>query len=317
MLGRHTPMIIPGRQRRGFTLIELLVVIAIIGLLMGMLVPALSGARQRGIGAKCAAQLRGLGQGLTMYAFQHRDVLVPGRLPKVDNDNWYSDIKGGRKYRPTYLAMMGSNIGVQPFDDPAPSRNTIDRFGQRGDRQDYSNAFFVCPKTADWTDERNGSYGYNYQFLGNSRLLDAGDIHSFKNWPVIATRIRDPAGTIAVADCMGTAASYAPRERVIYDNNSRMLRRFGNEGFNLDPPRVDPGNGEMAGFTSSPQARSAADPRHLGRASTLFVDGHTESLTLEQMGYELLPDGTIGLDGNNTMWSGKRTDVAWTPGYEL
>jgi len=68
---------------------------------------------------------------------------------------------------------------------------------------------FVCPSVAEWTNERNGSYGYNYQFSGNARLSTPGDIHAFKNWPVALGHIGDTART--VADCMGTAKSSTPR----------------------------------------------------------------------------------------------------------
>ncbi len=297
-------------KQAAFSLIELLVVVSVIGLLMSILVPSLSKARQQARGVKCLAQLRVLGQGITMYAMENRDVLVPGRLPKIDDCHWQKDVAGGLKYRPTFLAVMGAQVGIPAFDDPKTCRTETDMFGEPGDRQNYSNPIFVCPQVSSWTDERNGSYGYNYQFLGNSRLRDSDDIESFKNWPIVATRIRSPSGTVAVADCMGTAASYPPGERGVYVNNSRDEFRFGNEGFNLDPPRVDPENGEMASL--SQRHRTAADTRHRNRANVLFVDTHAEALTLKKLGYQTLPDGSIGFDGNNTLWSGNGRNVVWT-----
>ena len=163
---------------------------------------------------------------------------------------------------------------------------------------------------SNWTDERNGSYGYNYQFLGNSRLRDREDIHSFKNWPVLTTRIRVPSATVAVADCMGTAAAFPPRQRGQYEDDSRDSFRLGNEGFNLDPPRVDPERGEMAEFDN--KLRSAADPRHRGQVNVLWADAHANPQTLEQLGYQPNPDGSIGMEGSNRLWSGDRRDVAWT-----
>ena len=313
-------------RRRGpaaFTLLELLVVVAVIGLLISILLPALSSARTQARAAKCLANLHVLGQGLVLYVDENRDVLPPGRLPKIDDYNAHAMLYGRIKYRPTFVAMMSQSVGVPPFDDPMPCKTDWDQFGERGDRQNYSYEAYVCPSVPEWTDERNGSYGWNYHFLGNSRLFDSEVLDSYKNWPVQLSWIRYPGRTVAVGDGMGTAAAYPPNERQPYEENERppyeadlkIAECFGNEGFNLDPPRIDLENGEIAGYNYDPPRRSAADPRHAGNANVLWVDGHANARTLQQLGYQFESDGSIGLDGENLQWSGNGLDVPWTPEF--
>jgi prepilin-type N-terminal cleavage/methylation domain-containing protein len=65
-------------RRRGFTLIELLAVIAIIALLMAILMPVASAARERGQRAVCLNNLRQLTMAWIVYADQHDTKLVCG-----------------------------------------------------------------------------------------------------------------------------------------------------------------------------------------------------------------------------------------------
>ena len=61
-------------KRHGFTLIELLVVIAIIGILAGLVLPALRNARQAGLRAKCMNH--------------ERQLFLAARMFADDNDGW-------------------------------------------------------------------------------------------------------------------------------------------------------------------------------------------------------------------------------------
>ena len=57
-----------GEKARGFTLVEMLVVITIIGVLAGLLLPAISRAREAARSAQCKSNLKNFGVGLTKHA---------------------------------------------------------------------------------------------------------------------------------------------------------------------------------------------------------------------------------------------------------
>lgn len=76
--------------RRGFTLVELLVVVGIIALLIAILMPALSKAREVAESAQCLSNLRQVGLALRMYANDHNDVIPQAEAYTGDTYyEWY------------------------------------------------------------------------------------------------------------------------------------------------------------------------------------------------------------------------------------
>ena len=105
-----------------FTLIELLVVISIISLLISILLPALSSARERASFVQCASNLRGVGTANLLYAQDHHDLLAPNR--SIGQGSYTADLTWRQRFGALLLLeqsyMTAGEILHSPSDKARP-----------------------------------------------------------------------------------------------------------------------------------------------------------------------------------------------------
>ncbi len=287
--------------RRAFTLVELLVTIGIIAVLIGILLPVVSRARQQAITVQCASNLRQLAVGWTYYANAFGGTSCPMRLPEpVGAATGIQDLGQGPHYRPRWFDILGAQLKAYAYRKPPRT--------EEDDEQPIDNLVFLCPAEPDWRNGRNYTYGYNYQFLGNPRTGSSGRYIKF---PVRVGTLRS-AETVMAADSMGTAAGKGKSSRTAYrTDGSADLFALANHGYTIDPPRLTATSDYCEDDARTPADRSAPDPRHQGRANVAFCDGHVEAMVMQDLGYVVRQDGSVAADGpgtTNRLFSGSGRD---------
>ena len=232
----------------GFTLLELLVVVAVIGLLLALLLPALSAASEAGRAAVCGMNLNQLGYGSIAYSHQQND-----RLP-------YYGPKGIITVRPANLEWWPTQVarGMENFE-PGIYRCPSDPYPRRLGLFLYQGTAYMADRPRGRPDARH-HLTLDLTYRGPCELVD------FRPNPPVARKVTDwnrPYDVIQLIEASGM------RNRFKRVNLYKTIDCFRIPNLILMGPSVS--------------KRNSTWVRHLGVTNVLFIDGHVETEAPEKI----------------------------------
>lgn len=300
------------RHSTGFSLIELLVVVAMIALLLAILLPSLSGARDQARAAMCGSSLKQIGLAATAYGQEHHGWMVGS--PNTSGNGARPGFAAGA-YTPT--ANHDHYPALHVFDWASP---LLKEFGARAPRdfkQRYTAAVTVVPQCSS---NRRRTGPVNFPDLVD--LIPADTLAPSYAISRFFTYVGDKAQTGQVAGTLWWHEDCVPPR---YTPKLDCIAQAAYKAFLADAHIVSKTQGEIAnanwGFSSQGAWRAHDDGpvtyrgdflreemwRHRGTINIAAFDGHVER---QREGDSSANDGK-GSDARRARWwfpSGTKTE---------
>lgn len=220
-------------KSKAFTLIELLVVISIIALLIAILLPALSKARESAQGIQCASNIRQAFMAMTYYCDDHNGLYpatnyqVPNASNTVLDRTWFWALYYNERYVKHNLTKRYSNNAVAWLGHEL---NCPTETSYIGYWYDQSNAEY-----------QSSNFGLNYQLY--NRLFPTILPGVKATSPLPRDVIRNPSKVIFLADDVSESGQFA---RISYTSAMEMAFRH------LQAANVLWFDGHVSQLTTSP-----------------------------------------------------------------
>jgi prepilin-type N-terminal cleavage/methylation domain-containing protein/prepilin-type processing-associated H-X9-DG protein len=271
------------RPAKAFTLVELLVVIAIIGILVGMLFPAIQAVREAARRTSCLNKLKQMGTAALAFEEAHKK-LPPGvtnpdqamwsyfLLPHIEQNNLYGTIVRGEPF--AYAAGTPNNLACASYIDlfQCPSSGVVQHMDAQGVEDRVPCTYLACG--TGLIDRESGPTPY----VG---WID-GDGLFFENSQV---RMRDIVDGSAHTIAFGEALFAFEVSDVDLDNDGQVVDHWyiGSAELFVEPRKE---LSECIGSTAVPinttleesaridQKEICFSSYHSGGAQVAFMDGH-------------------------------------------
>ena len=216
--------------RKGFTLVELLVVIGIIAVLISILMPALTKAKEQALRTSCASNVRQFCQTMIMAAQDNK-----GRYPDVGNGNGMYDQTGNKAKYPAEVQV------IHP--------GALEQFAKYG----MNRKMFYCPANdemntdANWVRKDKSNFAFTgYMILAGRTALGttkdkvgAYSVAGFEEVPAGQTLFQTRHGQKSFYKVMAsdTTRSYQndmkPSNHVVGNDPTGFMPKFGKGGSNV------------------------------------------------------------------------------------